>query len=261
MARTIPNIIHFIYPCHSTRPLSFLNYMAVKLAKEVHRPDAILFWIDGDPAPSPWWDEIQHLVEIRIYNTIKEYGGTKIMWPQYASDVFRLQLLRDYGGIYLDTDMLLVQPITDFIENSWNQLLMSYEPTQNPEPESICNALIIAAPQNEFITAWLDRMPDALKSETWAHGGVQIPYLLHKEQPDLGAHEIRGASMFCPLDLSKNWLFSTDPQIIREAEDITRFSYAIHGFETYWRDIVKDITPEWCTQNDSLFSRIVRAHQ
>lgn len=261
MALPIPNIIHFIYPCQNTRPLSFLNYMAVKMAAEVHKPDAILFWIDGEPAQSPWWDEIQHLVQIRTYQSVTEYGGTRIVWPQYASDVFRLQLLRDLGGIYLDTDMLILQPLTDYIENPSERLIMSYEPTQKNEPESICNALIISTPGNGFIGEWLQRMPTALKSNTWAHGGVQIPFLLHKEHPDLGAHKIKPAEAFCPLDLSKDWLFSTDPGIIKEAEDITRFSDAIHGFETYWRDIVKDITPEWCRKNDSLFSRIVRAYQ
>ena len=259
MVQIIPNIIHFIYPCWpNTRPLSFLNYMAVKMAKEVQKPDQIIFWIDGDPKPSPWWDAIQPLVDIHFTQFSSSFGGTNIEWPQYASDVFRLQVLRDHGGIYMDTDMLLLLPLHEFMDDRINRITMCFEPTDKPEPESICNAMIISEPYNGFIGRWLDKMPDALKSNTWAHGGVQIPYLLHKEHSRLGWSQIKSSEFFCPLDLSKNWFFSTDPQIIREAEDITRFSYAIHGFETYWRDIVKDITPEWCENNDSLFSRIVR---
>lgn len=251
-----PNIIHFIYPCENTRPLSFLNYMAVKSAYDNHDPDKILFWIDGMPLPSPWWFKIQDLVEVREYTPIKQYGGSDIVWPQYASDVFRLQLLRDYGGIYMDTDMIVMMPLYEFMKD---KLVMSWEPTE-PVGTSACNALIIAPPNNPFIDMWLHYLPEALKSSTWAEGGVNLPAKIYKTHPTVSKEntEIFDAQYFCPLDLKENWLFSTDPKIIREAEDRTRFSYAIHGFETYWRDIVKDITPEWCEKNDSLFSRIVK---
>lgn len=251
----VPDIVHFIYPCENTRPLSFLNYMAVKSVFDNHDPDTILFWIDGTPAPSPWWDEIQSLVEINTFTPIKQYGGSDIVWPQYASDVFRLQVLHDYGGIYMDTDMIVLLPLLEFMKD---KMVMSWEPTE-PIGASACNALIISPPRNPFIKTWLEYLPEALKSSTWAEGGVNLPANISRwHQPLTKANaEIIDAHYFCPLDLKENWLFSTDPKIIREAEDRTRFSYAIHGFETYWRDIVKNITPEWCKQNDSLFSRIV----
>ena len=258
----VPNIIHFIYPCWElTRPLSYLNYMAVKMAKEVQKPTEIKFWIDGTPKPSPWWDAIQPLVTVEQITFDRSFGGTEIVWPQYVSDVYRLQILIKHGGIYMDTDMLLLLPLTEFMQDWDNRVTMCYEPTTKPEPESICNALIMAAPNNTFLRYWLSRMPEALKSETWAHGGVQIPFMLHKEHPYLGYVDVKDADHFCPLDLSENWLFSTNPWVVKGAEDRTRFSYAIHGFETFWRDIVKDITPEWCKQNDSLFSRVIRPYQ
>lgn len=265
MAQTIPNIVHFIYPCWpNTRPLSYLNYMAVKMAKEVQKPDKIIFWIDGDPKPSPWWDAIQPLVDIHFTQFSSSFGGTHIEWPQYASDVFRLQVLRDQGGIYMDTDMLLLLPLHEFMDNTQfenDSLVMSWEPSE-PLGISACNALIISPPNNPFINTWLELMPQALKSPTWAKGGVNLPAeIWANSQYSTGKAEIIDPVYFCPLDLSKNWLFSTNPEVICEAEDITRFSYAIHGFETYWRDIVKDITPEWCRQNDSLFSRVVRPYQ
>lgn len=228
------------------------------MAKEVQKPDQIIFWIDGDPKPSPWWDAIQPLVDIHFTQFSTSFGGTEIGWPHYASDVFRLQVLRDHGGIYLDTDMFLLSPLHEFLEDPDNRIFMSFEPSNDGTQKSICNALIISEPYNGFIGQWLKRMPDALKSNTWAYGGTQIPYLLHKEYIRLGWSQIKSPEFFCPLDLSRNWLFATDLETIREAEDITRFSYAIHGFESFWRDIVKDITPEWCEQNDSLFSRITK---
>ena len=253
----VPNVVHFIYPCWElTRPLSFLNYMAVKMVHDVQKPDEIKFWIDGEPKPSQWWDAIQPLVTVEHVSFDHSFGGTEIIWPQYVSDVYRLQILKKHGGIYMDTDMLLLLPLHEWMNK---KLVMAWEPSGDV---SICNALIISPPDNPFIDLWLERLPQALKSNVWANGGVNLPAEITKSHGFTTREfsEIIHSQFFCPLDLFRNWLFSTDPQIIKEAEDRTRFSYSIHGFETYWREIVKDITPQWCKDNDSLFSRIVRVY-
>lgn len=249
----IPNVVHFIYPVWPrTRPLSYVNYMAVKMAIAVQKPDKVKFWINKDPAPSVWWDKIKEMVDVVYTPMDGVYRNVNIEWPQLQSDVTRLEILQREGGIYLDTDMLLLRPLDTFLRHN-EEFIMGAEPGYT----SACNALMIAEPNARVIKLWLDRMPEALQSKTWAQGGVVTPFELWKE--DRSLIFMFPENFFCPLDLSDNWLFS--PALADTAEKVVKRSFSVHVFETYHRDIVKDITPEWCEQNDSLFSRLTAPYR
>ena len=43
-----------------------------------------------------------------------------------------------------------------------------------------------------------------------------------------------------------------------EAKEKCKDSYAIHVFETYWRDVVKNIDEQWIKKYDCLFSELAR---
>jgi Glycosyltransferase sugar-binding region containing DXD motif len=232
-----------------------MNYMAVKIASEVQRPDAIKFWIDGDPVENKWWDRIKPLVQICRMEMPDEYRGVKIVHPQYRSDVTRLQILHREGGVYLDTDMFLLEPLDFWVKHVRRDMLTA---SKEPGDGSVCNALMISPPGCSFVETWLDELPKAMQSSTWAEGGVNVPYRL-AEMNDKWAN-ILGSEYFCPLDLSCLWLFDTDPLTIGAGEGLTKDSFSIHGYETYWRDYVGHVTPEWTKNNDCLFSRKFARH-
>lgn len=250
----IPNIIHFIYPhTELTRPLSMVNFIAVKRAYYIHKPDAIWFWTNLDSLECEWGQAIADLVTLKKCEIPTEFGGTEIKWPQYMSDVLRLQILQEHGGIYMDTDMLLLKPLYEWMGS---KLVMSWEPSE-PLGVSACNALIISPPDNPFIDLWLYHIPKAMQSDVWANGGVNLPAKIAKSYGFTMQKftEIIDPYFFCPLDLKANWMF--DPELKAEAKYRTKDSLAIHVFETYWRDIIKDVTPDWCKDNDCLFSELV----
>lgn len=249
----IPNIVHFIYPVWpNTRPLSYVNYMAVKMARAVQKPDRIKFWINKEPEPSEWWDKIKELVEVVYTPMDGVYRGVKIEWPQLQSDVTRLEILQREGGIYLDTDMLLRRFLDVFLKTP-SDFVMGFEPNET----SACNALMIAKPEAKVIKRWLELMPEALQSQKWAQGGVVTPFELWKE--DASLIQMLSARAFCPLDLSKNWMF--DPALVDEAEALVMNGFSVHVYETFWRHVVKDVTPEWCEKNDCLFSRLTAPYR
>jgi len=121
----------------------------------------------------------------------------------------------------------------------------------------MCNALMLSEPEAPFIKLWLDKMPEALQSKTWAQGGVVTPFEVWRENSHLAM--AADAGLFCPLGLDKNWMF--DPVLADEAQSRVSNSFSVHIFETFNRDIVKDVTPEWCEQNDSLFSRLTAPYR
>lgn len=247
----VPNVIHFIYPVWAnTRPLSYMNYIAIKRAKEIHKPDQIKLWINDAPAPSPYWAEIEKMVDLYYADMGQEFQGVQIEYPQLRSDVTRLQILHREGGIYMDTDMLLLRDLNDYMDTNFSMCL---EPSGTGN-QSACNALMIAEPGAEFAAMWLDEMAEALQNPMWAYGGVVLPYKLSQERPDLVM--MHGHEHFCPFGLERNWLFATDPWLIEQAEQLTANSTAVHGFETFWKSANLSVSPEWCEKNDCLFSRL-----
>ena len=54
----IPNIIHFIFGMASDfggMPFSLVNYLAIKSAIEVNKPDAVFFHYEFEPKGT-WWE-------------------------------------------------------------------------------------------------------------------------------------------------------------------------------------------------------------
>lgn len=246
----VPNIIHFIYPVtEKTRPWSVVNSLAISTAMKVYKEYEIIIWTNG-PNQVPFDENYYTRLKICPVDLPTHIGDAEIVWPQYVSDVMRLQILYEMGGIYMDTDMISLREFRPYDEN-----ILSFC-WETAFCESICNAFMASPPKNEFIKAWLERMPAAMKSTTWAYGGVVVPYEMTQDPLYDQHYNPLSHRFFCPFDLSKNWMF--DPKLKAEAKEIMGNPCSIHIFETFWRDIIKDITPEWIENNDCLFSELVR---
>jgi hypothetical protein len=246
----IPNIIHMIYPVTDrTRPWSIVNTLAVNLVRKHHKYSIYIWTNDAPSIP----EEVRNEVEVVHLDLPTQIEGVEIKWPQYMADVARLKILSTYGGIYMDTDILLQKPLTEFL--SEEKLVMSWE---TPDRRSISNALMMSPQDNLFVAEWLRRMPDAVQSETWAYGGVVLPAKMAANPYLNDSCMILTNQFCCPLDLSRPWLF--DPALKEEAKAKIKGCYAIHVFETFWRDIIKDITPELVEQNDCLISDLIKTH-
>jgi len=246
-----PNTIHYVYPAWpNTRPLSYVNYICVKSAIENHHPDKVKFWIDGDPVDNEWWRKIQDMVTVERRPMNGSYRGIGIEWPQHQSDVTRLEILKEEGGIYLDTDVLVLPSFEIILDEESDDFVIGTEPGD----KSLCNAVMMSPKKHPFIEEWLDVMPAALASNVWAKGGVVSPFEIAESYTTNLV--IMEADNFCPFDLHYPYAF--EPRLTRAAEALTVDSSAIHLFETYWRDTIKNITPEWVEKNDCYFSRFVK---
>ena len=193
--------------------------------------------------------EIRESVGIIEMELPTHIDGVEIKYPQYIADVMRLQILANYGGIYMDTDILLQKPLTEFL--SEERLVISWE-TENRR--SISNALMMSPPGNLFVEEWLRRMPKAVESDTWAYGGVVLPALMASNPYLNESCVVLDHKFCCPLDLSEPWLFA--PYLKYPASMKVKDAHAIHVFETYWRDTIKNITPEWLEKNDCLLTEL-----
>lgn len=125
----IPKIIHYCW--FGGKPLSDTNLKCIESWKKFN-PD---FEIKK-------WDETNY--ELKIDFVKEAYSYRKFA---FVSDYCRLELLYNYGGIYLDTDMILLKPLSPLIVED---LFLGFEPNYY-----VSAGIIGSKPKNKNILDWM----------------------------------------------------------------------------------------------------------
>jgi len=240
----IPNIVHFIWLTGpDSRPFNLINMVAVKAAAEMQRPKHLIMHTNEAPVGNPYWDEAAGYFEIQ---PIRE-THPDLPFVQYRSDILRLEILREQGGIYLDTDSLLLAPLTAFMDRPFTLARES--------ADSLAMTPIFAEPGAPFIDYWLEGIPKAMASGVWAKHSVNLPHDLQRKMPQLC--EVRPQEEFFPFDLKRNYLFETGKDRIAENWKRMGAAYALHVYETYWANDIAQVDREYVVWNrDCLFGRL-----
>jgi hypothetical protein len=153
----VPNIIHFIR--FNKSEFSFIDYICIQAAFRNHHPE--IFYIHTD-APGlrfhgKYWELIErdfHLrsrIHILHLEVSSEIFGQKLnpKWLYYhGSDIARIRILMEYGGIYLDNDVYVIKNLDKYrkfeIAINWDEDM--YLGTQ----------VIIAHKKARFLRKWLE---------------------------------------------------------------------------------------------------------
>jgi len=162
---------HFIFGLkEQTEAFHIAWYLCLRSCIDVNQPDRISLYYLNEPY-GPWWEKIKpelELVKIDELNTgldesryRQHYEGRFIQAAglEYAhhADIIRLQVLLENGGVYADIDTLFVKPYPDSFYLS--QCVLGRE-TITLEVETLCNAVIFAQANSEFVQRWLDGILD-----------------------------------------------------------------------------------------------------
>jgi hypothetical protein len=162
----IPNIVHFIYA--GGRSFSFIHLLAIYTAWKVNNPDAMLMHCTDEPK-GPFWDRAKEFVEVNFVAPVTQVYGNPVKHPAHQADVIRLNVLRELGGIYLDLDVVCINPFTP---------LLGHEVVMGLELGSgLCNAVILARPGAPFIARWQDGYHD-FEGRLWNAHSVILPWKL-----------------------------------------------------------------------------------
>lgn len=254
----IPNIIHFMYfNGPDSREFGFINYLAVRTAHEVQKPDIIYFYYNEEPADNPNWERIRPYVKMVKIDPPEEYGGVPLKYPQYKADIVRLQKLLIHGGIYLDTDILMLKPLTPLMNNEcvlgaegYVDQAQDLHTNDIKKIGSISNAVIMAEPSCRFLKEWLLHLPKALMSGVWAYHAVTLPLELYKKDNSL--FELQEAEAFIPFDFRHKYIFENKDG---DKERLSS-SYTMHMWETIWKDDLLQIDKEYLETQDNLFCQL-----
>ncbi len=172
----IPKIIYFNFGFEEhfgNKPFNIVHFLAIKSAKVINEDFSIKLLYNFKPENNEWWEKSKEYCEhIHVIPNSKMFDNAKTNKYALIADLFRLDILIDTGGIYLDIDTICIKPFGN---------LLNYETVMGLELVDgkvwgLCNAVIIAKKDSTFLKLWKDEF---LKlSLSWAEMAVNRPFLL-----------------------------------------------------------------------------------
>ena len=227
----IPKIMHFVWLGKQQIPENLTKCM--KTCCEHHPEWKKMVWTDKNmPAPFFFTDE---------YNIDRN--------PARRSDLIRLQVLYNYGGVYLDTDIECIKPIDKLMEG--HNFVMG---TECGEPwkkdcnrTHINNAVIASTKRSILVEKLINQVKENYKKIDISSQDKPLDYVAHLSGPVLFNNmineiknnkgtKIYSAEYFYPLHYS-NRMDIRKWQIPSNKTELDEKTHLIHHFASSWYSI------------------------
>lgn len=193
--RRFDNVYHFVFGLKpQTEPFHLAYYLCLASCLQVNRPERIYFHYKHEPY-GYWWDRIKPSLVLNQVDTgsfleAYVYRDKAVAQYRYAhlSDIVRLEMLQQHGGIYADIDTLFVNPVpASFFDEHCilgRERVDTNTAAGSAAGGSLCNAWIAAEKGAEFIRLWLENM-EAGFDGSWSAHSTFLPYSLSRNYPAL----------------------------------------------------------------------------
>lgn len=246
----IPNILHYVHLSEGGRPWQLHHYLSVKSAVERSGVENITVWMDEEPT-GEWWNKTVPMVQLEFIEPPTEIYGKPITQLAHKSDVLRLQILIEHGGIYVDTDVIFLKPFTHLLDN---EFILGQQGVDGNE--GLCPAVILSEPDSTFAKLWLAGFRDSFLggppgSIGWSSHSVGYPHFLSKQYPEYLTIE----------DFDKFfWPLYHKEHLKALFEDLHEFPNAlsIHLWETSSKHYLEGITEDNIKTVNTSFNLCVR---
>lgn len=171
----VPNIVHLIVL--DKRPLSRYTYLSILTIFHQINPLALYFHCIHNPHGEFWEALLRSSYASRMQVTKVKQPISLFSIPSpsnlaHKSDIVRMNILQTMGGIYLDTDVIVLRSFDPLRHAS---LSIGRQTIQN-----FCNGVIIAHNSSLFLRAWLEGFRTADFEKCWDCHSVVYPSRLAK---------------------------------------------------------------------------------
>lgn len=246
----IPNQLHYIHLSKGGREWKLHHYLSVKSAYVRSEVEKINIWIDEEPK-GEWWEKTKKLVKLNYIVPPEEIFDKPIIQLAHKSDVLRLQILLEYGGIYVDTDTIFVKSFKPLLNNKF---ILGQQNINGCE--GLCPAVILSEPNSTFGQNWLAGFKDTFEggppgSPTWCTHSVQYPLWLSKQIPKeitILNHE----TFFWPL------YHHDHIEALFTQNHIFPNAYSHHLWEGSGKKYLDDLTIDYILDSNTTFSNLVK---
>ena len=199
----VPNIVHYVL--FGTTNVTFAHFISILSVLKNQRPEVIYIHCDCHHLTGDYWHRVRRMAYetnttliVRYVEKPREVFGQKLSkkylnW--HSSDLTRIGVLSLFGGIYLDTDVYVTQPLNEFLKF---EMTLDWDRHKSLEPQTI-----IAHKNARFLKLWLDsyRFYDP---NQWVYNVEHLPTdLILRNRPEL-IHRVYGkfgpwGPTVCPL--------------------------------------------------------------
>jgi hypothetical protein len=245
----VPNIIHFIYLNREiTKPFLFVHYLSIMSAKLVNNPDTIYFYYHAE-LYGEWWDRVKQFLTLERIELPTSIGDKAITKYEHMADVVKLAKLIERGGIYFDIDTISYRPYKELLNNDC-VLCWEYR------PYSICNAVIFAKPNSDFLKMWITNYPSHFLPDGWGEASIQLPAKLYEwcsQNNYMAAVNVLDSDYFF-----QPTHYEFRKILVDECASIPERLVTLHLWEKMCKDIIESIDIAWLhTNSHTLYSKLV----
>ena len=225
------SVVHAVWFFPPRTELRFHEAMALMAVQRYVRPRKILLWYDAESTPPAgrWWhfarQSVAHLLPVPYRRPTTVFNRT-LSVPEHQSDVARLAIVDEHGGLYIDLDVILVRPL---------DALLHFDVVLGAEsPDLLGSGLILARrPAAEFIRRWRRAYADKFDDGRWNEHACRVPMMLARRHP--GLVHVEWFLMHRPNWDERQWLY-TEGRLWDWSNN-----YAVHlWFRTHPADAVYD---------------------
>ncbi|CAG8496123.1 4693_t:CDS:2 [Cetraspora pellucida] len=243
----VPKILHYVYLNEDPNnlPFNFIQWLAYTSAIETIKPEKTYFHCIHEPK-SYWYQLIKPKLSIMKTRIVSEIFGNRVNVIQHKSDIIRMEVLRDFGGIYLDNDIIVLQPFDDLL---YDDFTMGIEETST---KVLCDAVLIGRPFAPFLTRWIQSYKN-FNDDDWSYHSVKVPYHMSKEYVN-DIHVLSKTAFFWPTwtDEHLNLAFNTTNYSF--SNQYTYHMWSSASYERY----LKHISPKSIKSVETSFNKAVR---
>lgn len=146
--KPVPNVIHYIWFGNMT--FDFIYFVSIYSAHKYQKPCLIFLYYELLPSGT-WWNLLRKIVDNIVLVKMRPpmmISGKMIKFVQHKSDIVRLKILKEYGGIYVDTDQYFLRSEDEFRTTNCT-MGMAHD-------KAMGSALIFAKKDASFINKWID---------------------------------------------------------------------------------------------------------
>jgi hypothetical protein len=173
----VPNIVHYVW--YMRGELSFVGFTSMLSVIRFVKPCFIIFHGDRLPYGS-YWNFIVNISPniIHLKRERPEFvSGKQIKYREHSSDLMRIEALINYGGIYMDTDTVIVKSI---------QPLRDYPCVMSNQSSGLMGSAFVMAEKNaKFLQLWLDGYRFHYQRSKYTYNAMVYPAKIARKNRDL----------------------------------------------------------------------------
>jgi len=201
----VPNIVHQMYDYQSP---SYFLYLSIMTAQHFLKPTKHILWVNtegrfrpehwrswqANAQPNSWEHDFAQLlksgkIEAKMVVFPAHPPGnssTNVQNKAHRSDFLRMEALRDYGGIYIDTDVFVLRSLDPLRVHDFT---MGFDNVVNRDQHAgnarrLINGVMLSVPNAKFLQVW-SSMYATFDPSSWDHHSSVVPFRLAVQYPDL----------------------------------------------------------------------------